>query len=249
MTFSYRADDWGKYRMNYREPHRQLEPDEAEIAVVDSALAALVEADILPHVDYDKSRMVAFRQAVRELFEIPWTAITPRMQRLIYAINAIARPQRMIAAGCFCGNTFICNAGAAVGPGAVYTASDLVGVEIKPDEAARALRNVRRIDPTGVARIVAADAVQFVAGYRPGIDLLYLDADGAGGRGKGIYLDILETALERLAPGALVLAHNSVNAAEKLRWYLNFVRDERNFRASANMIVDGEGLEVSRRPT
>ena len=30
-----------------------------------------------------------------------------RMQRLLYAVNAILEPQNMIAAGVFCGNTFI----------------------------------------------------------------------------------------------------------------------------------------------
>jgi len=46
-----------------------------------------------------------------EQFEVPWTAISPRVQRLIWAINAIRRPANMIAAGVFCGNTFIFNAG------------------------------------------------------------------------------------------------------------------------------------------
>ena len=95
------------------------------------------------HTEYDHARMLAHRQAVRDLFDIPWTAITPRMQRLIYAINAIVQPENMIAAGVFCGNTFISNAGAAVGPGACYTAKQLIGVEIRPEEAERAERNVR----------------------------------------------------------------------------------------------------------
>jgi predicted O-methyltransferase YrrM len=75
--------------------------------------------------------------------------------------------------------------------------------------------------------------------------LLYLDADGAGGRGKGIYLDILEACYDKIPPGGLVLAHNSVNSAEKLRAFLDQVRDPAYFHASANMIVDGEGLEVT----
>jgi predicted O-methyltransferase YrrM len=191
--------------------------------------------------------MLAHRQAVQEQFEIPWTAITPRMQRLLYAINAIKQPQNMIAAGVFCGNTFISNAGAAVGPGACYTAQQLIGVEIQPEEAARAERNVRRLDPTGVARIVADDAVPFVRRFGSTIDLLYLDADGDRQRGKGIYLEILEAGLDRMPPGSLVLAHNSVNAADRLAAYLAFVRDPHHFQASVNVILDGEGLEVSMR--
>lgn len=233
--------------MDFRDPHRTLEPIESEIAVVDEALAVLHEAGVLPHTTYDHAKMLAHRAAVRDLFEIPWTAIGPRMQRLLYAINAIAQPQNMIAAGVFCGNTFISNAGAAVGPGACYAARDLIGVEIKPEEAERGERNVRRIDPTGVARIVAADAVDVVAELREPIDLLYLDADGAGGRGKGVYLDILEAGYDRMPEGGIVLAHNSVNSAEPLRFYLEFVRDPARFRASVNVILDPEGLEVSVR--
>ena len=242
---TYRTETWDRYRMDYSKPHLALEPLEDEIAVVDDALAALVEAGVLPHADYDGAKMLAHRQAVAELFEIPWTAITPRMQRLLYAINAIAKPQEMLAAGVFCGNTFISNAGAAVGPGACYTAKNLIGIEIKPDEAARAERNVRRIDPTGVARVVAADAVEVVAQFQEPIDLLYLDADGDRSRGKGIYLDILEAGYDRMPPGAVVLAHNSVNCAERLKHYLEFVRDPAHFRVSVNVILDVEGLEVS----
>jgi predicted O-methyltransferase YrrM len=247
MAHTYRAADWDRYRMNVRDPHRPLEPLADEIAVVDAALAVLHQAGILPHTSYDRNKMLAFRRAVTEQFEIPWTAITPRMQRLIWAINAIAQPANVIAAGVFCGNTFISNAGAAVGPGACYTARHLIGVEIKADEAARAERNVLRIDPTGIARVVADDAVNVVRDFPEPIHLLYLDADGAAGRGKGIYLDILEACYDKIPPGGLVLAHNSVNSAEKLKLYLDHVRDPAFFRASANMIVDGEGLEVSVR--
>jgi len=245
LAQEYRAADWQQYRMDYGNPHRAVEPLEKEIAVVDEALAVLQRAGILPHTRYDPAKMLAHRQAVRESFEIPWTAITPRMQRLLYAINAILQPQNLIAAGVFCGNTFISNAGAAVGPGACYAASQLIGVEIKPEEAERAERNVRRIDPTGVARVVAEDALDTVGRFPDPIHLLYLDADGPPEKGKGIYLDILRAGYDRMPPGSVVLAHNSVNAADRLRAYLEFVRDPAHFRASVNVILDTEGLEVS----
>lgn len=242
----FRADDWEAYTMNTREPFAELEPPEAEVAVVDAALAALVDAGIIPHGDYDLERFAAHRAAVRAAFEIPWTAISPRQERLIWALNAITRPLRMIAAGVFCGFTFICNAGAAVGPGATYHAEDLLGIEIKPEEAERADRNVRLLDPSGIARIIAADAIEVTAHYEHPIDLLYLDAAG-GGSGKGIYLDILMAAHDKLSPGALVLAHNSVNSAERLAEYLGFVRDPARMSASVNVILDNQGLEVSAR--
>lgn len=245
MDRIFRSQDSNDYRMEYGNPHIELEPLSTEAGVVGEALTLLCEAGVTPHTEYDQEKLLAFREAVRDCFEIPWTAITPRMQRLIYALNAIHRPQNMIAAGIFCGNTFISNAGAAVGPGACYTASQLIGVEIKAEEATRAERNVRRLDPTGVARIVAGDAVAFVRDFKEPIHLLYLDADGEGGKGKGIYLEILEAGYDRMPPGSLVLAHNSANMADRLSAYLQFVRDPTNFRASVNVIFDPEGLEVS----
>ena len=245
MNFTHSSDDWDRYVMDYANPNGEIEPLAREIAIVDAALQALCTAGVLPHTRYDPAKMLAHRQAVQALFEIPWTAITPRMQRLLYAINAIVQPQQMIAAGVFCGNTFISNAGAAVGPGACYTASQLLGVEIVPEEAMRAERNVRRIDPSGVARIIAADAVPVVADFREPIHLLYLDADGAGGRGKSVYQDILEAGYARLPSGGVVLAHNSINCAEALSDYLGYVRNPEFFRASVNVAIDGEGLEVT----
>ncbi|HUT33014.1 MAG TPA: class I SAM-dependent methyltransferase [Planctomycetota bacterium] len=244
---TFQSDDWQSYKMDYGQPHRALEPLEKEIAIVDAALAELRSAGILPHTSYDHAKMLAHRKAVAELFEIPWTAITPRVQRLLYAINAIAQPRNMIAAGVFCGNTFISNAGAAVGPGACYTAGNLIGVEIKAEEAERAERNVRRLDPTGVARVVAADAIDVCRDFPEPIHLLYLDADGPPGLGKGIYLTILQAALDKMPRGAIVLAHNSVNGAGRLQHYFAFVRGQGGFRESVNVILDGEGLEVSMR--
>ena len=185
MAREYRSADWNTYRMEYAAPHKVLEPEEREIAVVDEALEALHDAGVIPHTTYDHAGLLAHRRAVAELFEIPWTAISPRMQRLLYAVNAILQPAHMIAAGVFCGNTFISNAGAAVGPGAQYEAKTLLGVEIKPEEAERAERNVRRIDPTGVARIISADAVDVAAEFEEPIGLLYLDADGDRGARQG----------------------------------------------------------------
>lgn len=247
MARTFQSDDWQSYKMDYGQPQRELEPLEKEIAVVDAALAELHSAGILPHTSYDPAKMLAHRKAVAELFEIPWTAITPRMQRLLYAISAIAQPQNMIAAGVFCGNTFISNAGAGVGPGACYTAKNLIGVEIRPNEAERAERNVRRLDPTGVARVVAADAIDVCRDFPEPIHLLYLDADGPPELGKGVYLTILKAALDKMPPGAIVLAHNSANGAGQLQHYFAFVRDKASFRESVNVIFDGEGIEVSVR--
>jgi predicted O-methyltransferase YrrM len=247
MARAYEAEHWQQYVMSWYHPHRQLEPLDRESNVVDQALNTLVEAGILPHDRYDSDKLLAHRRAVREQFDIPWTAISPRMQRLLYAINTIAQPQVMVAVGIFCGNTFISNAGAAIGPGACYRARRLVGLEIRPSEAERARRNVAAIDQDHIAEIIAADGIPWLRNLGDTIDLLYLDADGPRGQGKSIYLDLLQAALPTMRPGSLVLAHNSVNDARTLADYLEFVRHPANFAESVNLIVDDQGLEVSMR--
>jgi predicted O-methyltransferase YrrM len=244
----YEANDWQQYRMDWYEPHRKIEPLEREIVVVDEALATLVEAGAIPHAQYDRRKMLAHREGVRERFDIPWTAISPRMQRLLYAINAIVQPQVMVAVGIFCGNTFISNAGAAIGPGSCYQAKHLVGIEIRSREADRARRNVEALLTAGDAQttveISADDGIPWLQRTKETIDLLYLDADGPDGT-KSIYLELLLAARHALHPGSVVLAHNSVNAARSLGDYLAYVRDPAHFRASVNLVVDDQGLEVS----
>ncbi len=246
MTITYEEPDWMQYKVSWHEPHRQVEALMHETEVVDAALETLMAARILPDVGYDKDKFLAHRTAVRERFDIPWTAITPRMQRLLYAINAIAQPKVMVAIGVFCGNTFISNAGAAIGPGKSYRANRVVGIEIRSDEADRARRNVATLSTDGVqVEILGEDGIPWLQNMTEKIDLLYIDADGPQGRGKSIYLDILEAGLPALHPGSLVLAHNSVNSARQLADYLAYVRNTDSFFASANMIVDDQGLEVT----
>jgi predicted O-methyltransferase YrrM len=203
----------------------------------------------LPHTDYDQAKLLAHRAAVAAQFEIPWTAISHRMQRLLYALNAIRQPSVMVAVGIFCGNTFISNAGAAIGPGACYQAERLVGLEIRPAEADRARRNVELFRNDGApfpAEILGQDALPWLRAFEGSIDLLYLDADGPRDSGKSIYLDLLMAGLHALRPGSLVLAHNSVNSAHTMGDYLAYVRNPAHFHQSVNMIVDDQGLEVSR---
>jgi predicted O-methyltransferase YrrM len=247
MARAYEAEGWREHVIDFKEPHKPVETLDREVAAVDGALRVLAEVGILPHTRYDMDLMLAHRAAVRDRFDIPWTAITPRAQRLLYAINAIARPDVMVAVGIFCGNTFISNAGAAVGPGACYAAKRLVGIEIREPEADRARRNVATVDPEGRVEILGTDGLAWLEAFEGTIDLLYLDADGTGGRGKSIYLDMLQAALPALRPGSLVLAHNSVNSHEKLKDYLVYVRDPGRFRESVNVIVDDQGLEVTAR--
>jgi len=247
MVAEFIADGRQQYIMNGRKPFEELEPLEHETAIVDQALGELVRAGMLPGAGYDRELMLAHRSSIRACCEVPSTAVTPRMERLLYAICDIARPKRVVAAGVYCGYTFLSAIGAAVGPGRTYVAEELVGLDIDAEMAEVAERNVRRIDPTGTARIVVQDARDYVAAGSEPIDLLYLDADVAG-KNKDLNLGILRASWNRLRPGGLVLLHDSVMPlfVDQLSGYLSFVRGAR-FDGSVNIVFDNFGLEVSRK--
>ena len=69
MAVEYRSGDIDTYKMNYKEPHVELEPQSEEIAKVDEVLALLVAEGILPHASYDHEKFLAHRRAVAEQFE------------------------------------------------------------------------------------------------------------------------------------------------------------------------------------
>ena len=236
----YSTPDWKDYKMDWRgDPHPVMEDLDDEIAVVHGVLTALHAEGFLSGTNYNEDLFMAHRNAVKERFEIPWTGISPRMQRLLFAINAISRPKIMVAIGVFCGNTFISNAGAAIGPGACYTAERLVGIEIVDEEAKRARRNVQTVDSESIAEIISGDGVAWLESFDGLIDLLYIDADGA-------YLPIIEQAAAgKLKPRALVLAHNSINLESELKDYLTYVRSPSNSLRSLNVMIDDQGLEVT----
>ena len=66
MARTYRSADYQQYRMEYARPHRELEPQASEIAVVDEALSVLVAEGILPHARSAHQKILAHRQPVRE---------------------------------------------------------------------------------------------------------------------------------------------------------------------------------------
>jgi len=239
VVLSYKSVDWHRYRMNWRgDPQPRMEPPEREIEVIRGTLEFLRAKGIISHTRYSHQRFLAYREAVRESFEIPWTGISPRMQRLIYALNAIHQPAVMVAVGIFCGNTFFNNAGAAVGPGACYRARRLVGIEIDAEEARRASRNVAQLDPEGYCEIVAAEGSGWLKNCPDAIDLLYIDADSS-------YYPVIMAAARPLRRGSLVLAHNSINMARSMADYLGYVRSPDNARVSVNVHIDDQGLEVT----
>jgi predicted O-methyltransferase YrrM len=254
----YHAHNWQNHIMgpsSGNSPFIEFEEPESEEQAILGALKYLRSAEILSSSSYDTDAFDRFCDHVKAHFEIPWTGISPRMRRMIYTINALHRPEQLVCAGIFCGYTFICNAGASIGPGSCYKSQRLVGLEILPTQAALAKRNVERFCPGYGHAVICADAAEWLSKMSTGvIDLLYLDAKAIDfdprahasrpAERSSEYLKILHSALPRLRTGSLVLAHNSVNAADEISDYLAFVR-EQPFRCSVNLVIDDAGLEVS----
>ncbi|MGQ9524283.1 MAG: O-methyltransferase [Armatimonadota bacterium] len=232
-----------------------MEWNVTEEQAVDRALELLREDGFLEDGRVcDHGKFDLLRTAVRREFRVPWTSITPPMERLLYAINAAHRPKRFVGIGIYCGNTLIWNIGAAVGPGKCYTAEALLGVEIEPESAAIAAGNLERIGVLQDVELLVEDGHQTLDRIDGPIDLLYLDATGplpgtSGPSTKLIYLSLLQHAYDKLRPGSLVLAHDTVPRwfVESAGAYLEFVRDPDHFRASVSLEPDTEGLEVSVR--
>ncbi len=78
----------------------------------------------------------------------------------------------------------------------------VTGTEILPDRAAEANRNLAEAGLDAVARVVAGDARTTVAGLPGSFDLVFIDAE------KDDYVDHLETVLDRVRIGGLILADN-----------------------------------------
>jgi predicted O-methyltransferase YrrM len=123
----------------------------------------------------------------------------------------------------------------------------VIGVDVDEVALAGARANFARLGAGGVETWLAAgrEALDRLPGP---IDLLYLDAEEPG-RGKAIYLDLLDIAYPKLRPGALVLAHDiSVpKFRADLSAYLARARDRSRFAATACLEIDPCGLAITRR--
>jgi len=225
--------------------------DEAEN--IDKSIAQMRELGVLTGSgECNHTLFENLRSAVKEHFEVPWTSITPPMERMLYSIAAVNQPRNIVAIGIFCGNTLIWNIGAACGPGGCYSANRLVGVEVENESAVLARTNLERLGVLNSVELLDEDGHETLDKADYPIDLLYLDANGplpgtTGPSTKMIYLTLLQRAYDKMPPGSLVVAHDTLpewfvrNAGE----YLDFVRNPAHFRESVSVEPDKVGIEVS----
>ncbi len=219
----------------------------AEVEIVRSILAWLKQKGIVPQdATYDEQAFDELRREVKARFSIPGSSITPVMERLLYALSSLRRPRRIIGLGTYCGNALAWIVGSSCGPGKVYQAEKVYGIDIDVDASEQARENLGTLAHTEHVELIAEDALKAVERLEGKFDYVYLDVEGKG-LGKGLYRELIERLYEKVEQGGWVLAHDTVvpSFAGQLERYLAFVRDGQNFGESVSFDVDPFGLELS----
>ena len=214
---------------------------------VRSILAWLSGAGVVPEdASYDQEAFEALRRTVTESFDVPGSSITPVMARLLYALSSVRRPQRAIGLGTYCGYALVWAIGASCGPGKVYGAEKVYGIDVDTEATERARANLSGLAHTGHIELLAEDGLEAVERLPGPFDYVYLDVEG-NDLGKGLYLALLKRLYAKIEVGGWVLAHDTTVPpfAGQLGEYLAFVRDGDNFRESISFDVDPFGLELS----
>jgi caffeoyl-CoA O-methyltransferase len=97
------------------------------------------------------------------------------------------------------------------------TGGKLTTFEIDPERVRLARENFKRAGVDKLVTLIEGDAHEGVTGLKEPIDIIFIDAD------KGGYLDYLNKLLPLVRPGGLILAHDTTDAASRMRDYLDAV--------------------------
>jgi predicted O-methyltransferase YrrM len=223
--------------------------DTAEEEIVDSVIKMLKFKNLIDrNNNYDKEKFQELRKEVKDKFNVPPTAITPVMERLLYALSSFKRPQSFIAIGIYCGNTLIWSAGSSCGKGKIYDSEKIYGIDINKDSIKLAKENFSKLKNIGHIELIAEDGLTFIDQTNETFDYVYLDADNKE-VGKGLYLDLLKKLYPKIRKGGWLLAHDTnypwMNFHEQLKEYFKFVRDKQFLQESVSFNIDLYGLELS----
>lgn len=131
--------------------------------------------------------------------------------RLLYTLARGSNAQRIVEFGASFGISTLYLAAAALDNGGhVFT------TEIEPSKCRATEANLRRAGLAGSATVLEGDALETLREVEGPIDLVFLDG------WKDLYIRVLELVLDKLRPGALILADN-INLADT-KPYLAHVR-------------------------
>lgn len=199
-------------------PPQPLLDAAAEAVLAREHAAAMQDEALLADV---RSAIEAAKQAGQTIAE--WTKLYPATVSLAVSssigeflyVTALASSAKLIV-----------EYGTSFGVSTVYLASAakktggrVIGTELTPSKAERALANLEEAGLASVAEVRIGDAQNTLASIEGAIDLLFLDG------WKHLYLPMLRLLEPKLRPGALVLADNIFSFPDELATYVDYVRD------------------------
>ena len=171
-----------------------------------------------------------------DAYEELYIPVSPEGGRLLYALIRASRPATVVEFGASFGISTIHLAAAVQDNGA----GRVISTELNAAKVNRARANVAEAGLADQVTILAGDALETLAGLDAPVGFVLLDG------WKDLYLPVLRLLEPRLAPGALVVADDTVSMADEMTDYLSYVRDPAHGYLSV-AFPESDGLEITCR--
>lgn len=168
--------------------------------------------------------------------------VSPEGGRLLYALVRASRPATVVEFGTSFGISTI-HLAAAVRDNAAAgdnPAGRVISTELNAAKIAQARANLAEAGLADLVTILEGDARETLAGLPGPVGFVLLDG------WKGLYLPVLRLLEPRLAPGALVVADDTISMAAQMTDYLSYVRDPAHGYLSVSF-PESDGLEITCR--
>ena len=162
--------------------------------------------------------------------------VSPEGGRLLYTLIRASRPATVVEFGTSFGISTIHLAAAVRDNGTGH----VVSTELHAAKVARARANLAEAGLAGLVTVLEGDARETLADVPGPVGFVLLDG------WKNLYLPVLRLLEPRLAPGALVVADDTISMAAQMTDYLTYVRDLAHGYLSVSF-PESDGLEITCR--
>lgn len=168
--------------------------------------------------------------------------VSPEGGRLLYTLVRASRPATVVEFGTSFGISTIHLAAAARDNATAgdNPAGHVISTELNAAKIAQARANLAEAGLADLVTILEGDARETLAGLPGPVGFVLLDG------WKGLYLPVLRLLEPRLAPGALVVADDTISMAAEMTDYLSYVRDPAHGYLSVSF-PESDGLEITCR--
>ncbi len=158
--------------------------------------------------------------------------VGPQKGQVLVEVIRKIRPKRVLEVGTFIGYSAILMAKE------LESDAHLITIEIHPQEAEEARKNIKKAEVAATVEVVVGDAIEVIPTLRGKFDLVFLDAE------KSEYLDYLRLVENKLHKGSNIVADNAGIFADEMKDFLSYIRSSGKY--SSKYVPMGEdGLEVS----